>query len=304
MMIHFNVNEIMDRLQGGEITKRQALDMTCSFICENYKVFGLERHDEDFRSELILSLLEKGERLIDGFNPALGDYFTYLFMTVESHRRARIRTAAKKQVHESFVMQTGPLYLAEKECDYAPRPFTPVSAESKRPLAYKPVPADTVRKTLTALAHQKQNKKLLILAIKTAFYLSDEQVRALSAIYRIPEERFHQIIQFFKNHLMDKSDRKRVVEERRNTAYFRQKNYEKRLEIIRGSERHYDNRELLLDLERTLAKHQRRCDRLNRKLRDGCVLVRPTNKMIADYLGICERQVAYYISRCRDEADG
>ena len=296
-----NVNDIMKQLISGKISKKEAVDKTCNFVCSNYKVFGLEKYDEDFRSDLLLSLLEKGEEILDGYKPQLGDYFGYLYMTIDSLKLVKLRVKAKLKVRESFILQNGPVYLAEKEFSYTAAPLTPLSSSSKKAYIYKPIPAEMVRKTLTNIAKDNKKKKLLIIALKTSFYLTDEHIARLSTVYNLSEEEFHLIIQHFKNLLMEKADRKQKLLERRNNAYFHIKNYEKRMELVRESEKHYDNVYLLKQLESMLFKHQRTCNRLNKKLLIGCIMLRPTNKLIADYTGLRERQVAYHIKHYKDK---
>jgi hypothetical protein len=42
---------------------------------------------------------------------------------------------------------------------------------------------------------------------------------------------------------------------------------------------------------------------LNKAFEEGHLYLRPTNKTIANLLGICERQVAYYIKCAKREYD-
>ena len=51
------------------------------------------------------------------------------------------------------------------------------------------------------------------------------------------------------------------------------------------------------ELEKKYLKHTQLWISLNKKLKDGVINIRPTNKAIADVLGICERQVSYYIKK-------
>ena len=50
-------------------------------------------------------------------------------------------------------------------------------------------------------------------------------------------------------------------------------------------------------------KHRKNWKRLNSSFEKGIMQLRPTNKTIADILGICERQVTYCINSIREEAD-
>lgn len=300
-MITFNVNSIMDQLIKGEISKKQAVDMTTNFVCRNYKVFGLDKYDEDLRSEIYLALIEKGESFLDSYRPEIGDYFSYLFTFINTQKLTKLKTLARNNVKEAFVIQNGPLYLAEKEFSYSKSDFKQVSSNLKnRPLPYRPIPAEEVRRTLTRITKKNKNKKIIILALKTCFYLTDEHMEELSRIYNIPLEDLQGIIQFFKEQLLDKAEKKQRIQERRNYAYFNKKKYENQMNLVKKSDRHYNNIFLLQELEVLLFRNQKRFISLNNKLKEGWMLVRPTNKMIADYLGICERQVIYFLGCCRE----
>jgi hypothetical protein len=58
---------------------------------------------------------------------------------------------------------------------------------------------------------------------------------------------------------------------------------------------------LIKEMQYMLLKHYTSWKRLNKKLASGCIMLRPTNRTIAKYMGICERQVAYYLNRLKEE---
>ena len=55
--------------------------------------------------------------------------------------------------------------------------------------------------------------------------------------------------------------------------------------------------------ERLERKHARNWIKLNKSFEEGHLYMRPTNKTVANLLGICERQVAYYINSAKKEID-
>ena len=70
---------------------------------------------------------------------------------------------------------------------------------------------------------------------------------------------------------------------------------------MKDNDKTYENKKLQLDIKRRHDKHYQSWQHLNQRLNDGYIMVRPTNKMIADFLGISERQVAYYINHIKKE---
>ena len=55
--------------------------------------------------------------------------------------------------------------------------------------------------------------------------------------------------------------------------------------------------------ERLEKKHTKNWIKLNKTFEEGHLYLRPTNKTVANLLGICERQVAYYIKSAKKEID-
>ena len=73
-MRKLNLNLIPDMLQKNEVTRKEALNLLCEFILSDKPVFGLIKFDEDFVSELILRILERGTVIFDSFNPESGSF--------------------------------------------------------------------------------------------------------------------------------------------------------------------------------------------------------------------------------------
>ena len=83
-MKSFNLNLLPEQLQNGSITRKEAVNQICSFISKNYPVFGLQKYDEDFRSDLILKVIERGDHLLDLYMPEHGNFFCFLHTYVTS----------------------------------------------------------------------------------------------------------------------------------------------------------------------------------------------------------------------------
>ena len=55
------------------------------------------------------------------------------------------------------------------------------------------------------------------------------------------------------------------------------------------------------DILKKQKKHYKTWQTLNKKFSDGFLFLRPTNKTVADLLGICERQISYYINCAKQD---
>ena len=63
-----DINELYSLVSAGSLSEKEALDILVVYISKNPILFGLVGYDEDFRSELILLILEKGEVLFKNYN--------------------------------------------------------------------------------------------------------------------------------------------------------------------------------------------------------------------------------------------
>ena len=103
-MTKLNLNLIPDMLQKKEVTRKEALNLLCEFILSDSPVFGLIKFDEDFISELILRILERGTVIFDSFNPNSGSFFTYFFKYVQSVKFHLLKELSIKELKVYFHM--------------------------------------------------------------------------------------------------------------------------------------------------------------------------------------------------------
>ena len=77
-------NLLIEKFQRGFLSEKETVDKICSFVTQNYPIYGLHKFDEDFRQDVILNLLERGPHLLHLFNPQYGDFFTFLYCFVST----------------------------------------------------------------------------------------------------------------------------------------------------------------------------------------------------------------------------
>ncbi len=283
----------------GKITSKQAIDEIGGFINQNYPVFGLNKYDEDFRSDIILMFFEKANRILETYNDKTSDFFTYLYSTISSlinSRRKKLAIQSLKEnidYHEGINMNEEKVYFYKNTNSYG-------QDLREVPFAYKPQNIDALKKMFRELANENCDKKILVLAIKSCFYITDEQVQKVCKIYNLKEKDLYDAIQYCKNTLEEKSEKRIKIQERRNYAYYHHKKYDSQLEKIKDSERETDflRKNNILEKEK---KHYKTWQKLNKKFSDGFLFLRPTNKTVADLLGICERQISYYINCAKED---
>lgn len=152
---------------------------------------------------------------------------------------------------------------------------------------------------LSQMSPIKLRKTVLILALKSAYYLTDYQINKIAVLCHIDRLLLQQAVQTLKNQLYDREKSKIKIEERRNNAYFQHKRYMNQLNWMLENKDEFDK----YRIERVLLKYKAQTEKwkkLNLQLSAGIRNIRPTNKAIADILGICERQVSYYIKNAKE----
>lgn len=303
------LNDLPARVIKGEITKEGAVEEILEFIQKHPQIFGLNKFDEDFKSEIMLSLLCKKERLLPLYftngkyvlktDQFVGgkDLFYHIYWLVTSAINTRKRYMAKLKVRENALYMESRIQLRENELKMTR--LVPAEKIPKTPFNYKQVSVEDFKKTFVGLLNSKIDKRLLVLAMKSSYYLTDEIIEKIAKRYNLNKDEFYSAIQFLNNSLDDKSQKRNNAAERRNRAFYYKLNYESQIESLQDGDN--DDEFQRFELERKRELHTSQWKKLNKILRNGGPYVRPSNRMIADFLGICERQVSYYVSTAKKE---
>ena len=318
-MEQFDLNKIPEQINSGEISRSCAVHQLAMFLSKNPALFGLNKKDEDFKSEVILLFLEKGEATIELYNPNYGTFFTYFFCFIKSLTNSVRRSRAAKQVQEYHSISESITGYGQKEERYSKINYKDFEIP-KAPLSYKPVSPEAfqiackssqynisdflekdddeslehLKERLQKLSPSMAERILIVLALKSAYYISDKQIKTISEICKLDSDEFHNTIQLFKQELMYREANKMNLELRRNKAYYHHKKYKNRLEWTNLNRDDFSEQERLA----LITKYNRQTEnwiKLNAQLKKGIINIRPTNKRIASVLGLCERQISYYI---------
>lgn len=294
-------NELPKKLADGVLTQKEVLNQLCSFVSHNLPLFCLQKYDEDTRQEIMLGIVEKGLHIISVYNPQIGDFFTFFYC----HVCSIINTLAKKNTYsylqDRLNMVEGINTVNEKTVKYHKIDLQNFNV-SRAPLNRQKLSPEDLQKALKELQLNASDKKIIILALKSSYYLTDEQIERLCSIYKIKPEYFYNMIQYCKESIQKKSERRAKTQERRNFAYYHHRRYKTLLEDMLKEPENEQNVILSSKFERLEKKHARNWLNLNKSFEEGHLYLRPTNKTVANLLGICERQVAYYIKCAKKES--
>lgn len=290
-MKNYDLNTLPELLKKKELSLQEAVNYLCEFILNNKPLFNLQRCDEDFISEIIIHFLENGPNFINNYDKSLGNFSAYFYKFMLTSIHSQKKLIAKRFEESIFYFQD--YIISNEEKNYTFKPLQ-IEDKPKIPYAFKPVTPEQIREMI--LPHiDKIDRKILILTIRSAYYLSDEQIHKICSIYDVKEEYLFILVEYIRTTLSTKEKRRNEMIERRNKAYFYHKKYESQIKFINDAVYINEPEQLKEDLIRKNLKHTTTWQTHNQKLQDGCLLLRPSNKLIADLLGICERQVMYYL---------
>ncbi len=308
MKVQKNVNELVFHVKLGKITAKEALDIIVSDMQENPVLYGLHQFDEEFRSDLILKILQKGAKIFDLYNPNNGQFKTYLSSLIKYQAKDLLREKYKKEINEKHLSAMSILnYEAETEkyafCEsgLSLSDFKPFIPSSKEKIPYR----DTY--TLQSYIQQKEQdefncikimgkygkknqikKTALVLALKSCSYMTDDYIDSLSNFCGIPKETIERLIDEVKDSLEEKNKKITRLKNSRDKEFLLKRNLEEKINSLNGKDG-------ANQLERFYDLHKKHWEIRNNELHNKKYLPAPTNKKVAEVLGICERQVGNYL---------
>lgn len=183
--------------------------------------------------------------------------------------------------------------INSEDKDYTLRQIS-VSETPKVPYSFKSTTADQLRAVILPKI-SNIDRKILILVIRYAYFITDEHIHNICNTYKAQEESLFSLIEYVRKIMEKKMERHQALIERRNKAYFYHKKYESQIKYIDESVYITEPEKLKENLKDKNQKHICTWQNHNQKLKEGCLFPHPSNKMIADLLGISERQVCYYL---------
>lgn len=292
------LNQIPELLHEGKITTKEAVNQIITFISHNYPIFGLQKYDEDFRSDVLVLMLERGEKFLSMYNCQMADFFTYLYCFMSNLIHTKRRILAKHFLKENLTVSEGVNYVSEINHKYTVINYNNFE-KPKIPYSFKPISAEYLRQVFAPLSSDSCDKKILVLALKSCFYITDDLIKQVCRMYTITLEDLYLAIQYCKESVLHKTENHEKAIERRNFAYYHHKKYNYQLNQLKNMEK--ASNEAAEDFIRKNQKYLKSWINLNKRFQEGYLYLRPTSRTIAEILGISERLVSYYISRAKLE---
>ena len=291
-----DIEDLPYLVSSGKISKTDAVKRIAEEIYRAPRRFALASYDEDFRSEIIVAFLQKGCNVFARYNATCGSFRGYLYAFIQglilTQKRVEMKNFLANETIKEFNypyprdfendIEHDNLHVAEKTVNYAPVENTQI---------WK-----SIRKRCPT--HSASNAKMaLILALKSSYYIPLDSIDTVSSYCHLRNTELTRIIATLNSYLYTRIRRRNSAIQRRDNAYYFHRKYYLQMKYNNTGALHLES----LKKKYIHQTENWRCK--NKELQERRYRVCPTNKMIARVLGICERQVSYYITRAQKMAD-
>lgn len=307
-MENINLDDIPELIKSCRLSEQEACMQIYLILYENPARFNLLDMDEDSRSDFLLNFIEtKTAKLIQNYNPEISQFGAYVYATIQTAKLSFM----KKRYEESFFSNTcvqesiqdfkqkmeEDSHIGLKIADENPSYPQKSSITNKTAIETYQKLFGTIHHRLNAKDSKKRRfqRGILILALKSAWYITDEQIHKVSVICDIPDNIISDSVCTLKSKLINKALNRKEIEDKRNRAYAFINSYRQRLNSsdISNNEIKFKKLQSRLDFQITNFKAK------TNLLKNGRFKICPTNSEIAEILGLSDRIISCHISRLK-----
>lgn len=302
-----SVQNLPELIEEGKITRKEAINFIAEELYKKPESLVVMNISEEEQSNLIFSFIRDGWFVFDHYKKEFGSFTTYL----KSYLRYKRMTLSRDTFYENIKTQTVTAFSAleheehleqykNEEFAYKIMHFTPHETVRTERAPFSPknyrlekqTVADSAQKKQTISyfggKHTKEEKLIIVLTLKSCLFLTSEQIKRISSFCKINEEQLCAVIEKLRATVEKRQETYKSLVEKRNSEYFIHRKCRELLLANKFSEQ-------TEKLTRQYEFHTKKWEKLNRKLKEQARKTCPTNKSIAEVLGICERQVGYYL---------
>lgn len=280
-----DINTLPELVNSEKLTVNEAVNIIAEYIYKNPHRFGLAKFDEDFRSEFIVRFIQRADKLLLRYDCKNATFFTYLHAFTRGLTLSLIRDMKKEERTVKHAIKEEENTWEYKTKKYIPKLAKCTKKNTKTSAAEQPVKNYCMKK------NEIEAKTAIVLALKSSYFLSDNQVSMVSDYCGIERENLEKTLSSLNKPLEKRAEHCAELRARRDNAYYFHRKYG---HLLKDMAEKKD--------ERLLHRYERQTENWkskNEQLQKTGYRLCPTHKTVGNVLGICERQVSYYISRAR-----
>lgn len=296
---YVNLNDLPQLVKNHKYTAEEASKIIATDVLlrpQNYKV---PVTNEEIRSELSVKLIQNADYIFTHFKPSLCTFRTYLCSFVHFQVMNIVRDFYHSQKIENHVTEQSIINYEEEEDKY-------YEDEAAFKIGHKKnFPKQSNQNDLaetfqdgdiTSFFETKPSKQIrstLVLALKSCYYLTPEHISRISKYCGINRKELETLVNDLKDSLHIKHEKLEKIKKHRDKSFELHMKFQK---LIDKATNETDKQEYL----KRYTKHTQNWHKKNILLQQQSYKVCPTNKRLAQILGVCERQIGYYLQNAAD----
>lgn len=285
-----DMEKAMIEFKNGRLSEKDTLNAILSAIFKNKIYFGLDKLDEDNFSDYLLYLQERLPRFMAMYDPARSRFATYLRKLCMTQLRSWYRQYYRKYARDMALTS----YVLEEN-------ISSITVEDPEE-SFSAAPEEVKVNQFMRFLFQTNKKipiqtKIMMLALKSAFFLTPSHIRKICRIANITEDELHKKLDIINEKLSDKLERQQHLLQLQNEAYIIKKESDIQMSFLNPESSHYHNAGISRDYHDKLWK-----SRMERSRQSHDVY--PTNTLVSEVLDIPLGQVTHVLSAVRRKMDG
>ncbi len=329
MKVPRDLNEIFERVSDGSMTSEKGLTLIMEDMIAFPARYGLAKYSDEFRSEIILHIFEKHRDIFSRFEKRNCQFRTYFYSLVHYSIKTHVTKLSQKKLQEagslifsrlnyestidkynrneySFHLSDITPYALQKT-DRPPYRDTKTLASALRNSEHKPdeyepeQKKEGIEEPIKAWfkkykPSERLRKTALILALKSSSFLTDDMLASISEFCRIPQNELEKTVAALNKTLEEQSDKHDREISKLDRDFYLARSTEVQICNTNDSAKK-------AELKKLYAIHRRSWLLKAQDLRRPRLTICPSNKSLAKVLGICERQVGYYLQNAEEVVD-
>lgn len=312
-MEKLEIEDIAKKVIEGSMSEQEGAKKLMELIFLYKRLFGLASLDEDQFTEFLLFQYDKLLRIFSNYNPAYGQFFTFLQGSI----RGTYLTWRKQAARDKTALDTitiSPSMTFEESMSHYALPGDSYSmnhvhskGHSVHHSTYQPL---SLRRNDGKLSCRYKNPSVqrrrinnlrkdasLILTLKSSFYINEDIVEKVSYVSGVPAEKINDMCDKVKSSLKNKIDRRSACVRCRDNAFFFHRKY--MLEY-----RRIDRQTIWSEIIHSKYKKQTKTwNEKNSRLQRKDYRITASNRLVGKILGITPRRVTYVIRQAQQNMD-
>lgn len=298
------INPLYEKVEKRELSVTSAVNLIAEILQENYKAFDPQRREPelqaDFQSSVILEFLRLGHKVF-GPLPDGKDFYS----VVVSRVRGIVQTQIKKSADSNKITLVN---LRNSEKDYEDEQekynfilvvedkfHAPYAVKNSDTFKLKPA---TLKEFMNRRTSFQEAKPAIVSALRECYDISDSMVYKLCEKYNLDPNDFFKNIQELKEIQFEKYERHQEYCNTRNEYFFIHQRYSPDFSDYENASDSYRN-----TMQKRYESSTRNWKQKNKHIRKGRFHYTPSNELLAKKLGVCTRQISYYIKKTKELAE-